>query len=66
VYQHEAELEKHGKKYEFCHYGGAANGFFYWHRRLYRLEPRGRPDAHDCLRCPVDCLSARGNRVKYG
>ena len=38
VNQHEAELEKHGKIYEFHRYDGAGHGFFYWHRPLYRPE----------------------------
>ena len=38
VNQHEAELKKHGKKYEFHRYDGAGHGFFYWHRPLYRPE----------------------------
>jgi carboxymethylenebutenolidase len=38
VNQHEAELKKHGKNYEFHRYDGAGHGFFYWHRPLYRVE----------------------------
>ena len=38
VNQHEAELKKHGKNYEFHRYDGAGHGFFYWHRPLYRPE----------------------------
>jgi carboxymethylenebutenolidase len=38
VDQHEAELKKHGKKYEFHRYDGAGHGFFYYHRPLYRVE----------------------------
>jgi carboxymethylenebutenolidase len=38
VNQHEAELKKHGKRYEFHRYDGAGHGFFYWHRPLYRPE----------------------------
>ena len=38
VNQHEAELKKHGKSYEFHRYDGAGHGFFYWHRPLYRPE----------------------------
>jgi carboxymethylenebutenolidase len=38
VNQHEAELKKHGKAYEFHRYDGAGHGFFYWHRPLYRPE----------------------------
>ena len=38
VNQHEAELKKHGKAYEFQRYDGAGHGFFYWHRPLYRPE----------------------------
>ena len=34
VNQHEAELKKHGKAYEFYRYDGAGHGFFYWHRPL--------------------------------
>jgi carboxymethylenebutenolidase len=38
VNQHEAELKKHGKTYEFRRYDAAGHGFFYWHRPLYRPE----------------------------
>jgi carboxymethylenebutenolidase len=38
VNQHEAELKKHGKTYEFHRYDGAGHGFFYWHRPLYRVD----------------------------
>jgi len=38
VNQHEAELKKHAKSYEFHRYDGAGHGFFYWHRPLYRPE----------------------------
>jgi carboxymethylenebutenolidase len=38
VNQHEAELKKQGKNYEFHRYDGAGHGFFYWHRPLYRPE----------------------------
>src|SRR5580692_7995120 len=38
VNQHEAELKKHGKTYDFHRYDGAGHGFFYWHRPLYRPE----------------------------
>ena len=36
--QHEAELKKHGKTYDFHPYDDAGHGFFYWHRPLYRPE----------------------------
>lgn len=36
VDQHEAELKKHGKEYEFHMYPGAGHGFFYYHRPNYR------------------------------
>lgn len=36
VNQHEAELKKHGKDYEFHRYDGAGHGFFYDHRPAYR------------------------------
>ena len=36
VDQHEAELKKHGKDYEFHRYDGAGHGFFYEHRPAYR------------------------------
>ena len=36
VNQHEAELKKHGKAYEFHRYDGAGHGFFYYHRPNYR------------------------------
>jgi len=38
VDQHEAELKKHGKNYEFHRYDGAGHGFFYYHRPAYRAE----------------------------
>ena len=36
VNQHEAELRKYGKAYEFHRYDGAGHGFFYDHRPNYR------------------------------
>jgi len=36
VDQHEAELKKHGKNYEFHRYEGAGHGFFYYHAPAYR------------------------------
>jgi carboxymethylenebutenolidase len=36
VDQHEAELKKHGKDYEFHRYDGAGHGFFYDHSPAYR------------------------------
>ncbi|MBZ0303548.1 MAG: dienelactone hydrolase family protein [Anaerolineae bacterium] len=36
VNQHEAELKKHGKTYEFYRYPDAGHGFFYDHRPNYR------------------------------
>ena len=36
VDQHEAELKKHGKNYEFHRYDGAGHGFFYYHSPAYR------------------------------
>ncbi len=38
VNQHEAELKKHGKQYEFHRYDGAGHGFFYYDRPVYRQE----------------------------
>lgn len=38
VNQHEAELKKHGKSYEFHRYDGAGHGFFYYDRPAYRQE----------------------------
>ena len=38
VAQHEAELKKHGKDYEFHSYPGAGHGFFYYDRPMYRQE----------------------------
>src|SRR5438105_6827959 len=38
VNQHEAELKKHGKQYEFHRYNGAGHGFFYYDRAAYRQE----------------------------
>ena len=36
VNQHEAELKKYGKVYEFHRYDGAGHGFFYYDRSAYR------------------------------
>jgi carboxymethylenebutenolidase len=36
VDQHEAELKRHGKAYEFYRYDGAGHGFFYYHTPMYR------------------------------
>lgn len=36
VNQHETELKKHGKNYEFHRYDGAGHGFFYYDRAAYR------------------------------
>jgi len=38
VNQHEAELKKDGKNYEFHRYDGAGHGFFYYDRAAYRQE----------------------------
>ena len=38
VNEHEAELKKHGKQYEFHRYDGAGHGFFYYDRPMYRIE----------------------------
>jgi carboxymethylenebutenolidase len=38
VDQHEAELKKHGKDYEFYRYDGAGHGIFYYDRPMYRIE----------------------------
>ncbi len=38
VAQHEAELKKHGKVYEFHMYDGAGHGFFYYDRPAYRQQ----------------------------
>ncbi|MGH7774522.1 MAG: dienelactone hydrolase family protein [Candidatus Binatia bacterium] len=38
VNQHEAELKRHGKNYEFHRYDGAGHGFFYYDRPAYRQE----------------------------
>jgi carboxymethylenebutenolidase len=38
VNQHEAELKKHRKQYEFHRYDGAGHGFFYYDRPMYRVE----------------------------
>ncbi len=38
VNQHEQELKKHGKTYEFYRYDGAGHGFFYYDRANYRPE----------------------------
>jgi carboxymethylenebutenolidase len=38
VNQHEQELKRHGKRYEFHRYDGAGHGFFYYHRPAYRQE----------------------------
>jgi carboxymethylenebutenolidase len=39
VDQHEAELKRHGKEYEFHRYDGAGHGFFYYDRPAYRVQP---------------------------
>jgi len=36
VNQHEEELKKHNKAYEFHRYDGAGHGFFYYHSPAYR------------------------------
>ena len=36
VNQHETELKRYGKNYEFHRYDGAGHGFFYYHRPSYR------------------------------
>jgi carboxymethylenebutenolidase len=38
VNQHEAELKKYGKSYEFYRYDGAGHGIWYWDRPMYRPE----------------------------
>jgi carboxymethylenebutenolidase len=38
VDQHEAELKRLGKDYEFHRYDGASHGFFYYHTPMYRQE----------------------------
>ena len=38
VAQHEAELKKQGKEYEFHMYEGAGHGFFYYDRAMYRQQ----------------------------
>jgi carboxymethylenebutenolidase len=38
VNQHEEELKKQGKKYEFHRYDGAGHGFFYYDRANYRQQ----------------------------
>ncbi len=38
VDEHEAELKKHGKSYEFYRYDNAGHGIFYYHRPLYRVD----------------------------
>jgi len=35
---HEAELQKHGKSYDFYRFDGAGHGFFYYHTPMYRPE----------------------------
>ena len=35
---HQAELERHGKMFEFHRYDGAGHGFFYYHTPMYRQE----------------------------
>ena len=39
VNQHEAELKKQGKDYEFHRYDGAGHGFIYYDRPAYRQGP---------------------------
>lgn len=38
VDEHESELKKHEKDYEFHRYDGAGHGFFYYDRPMYRVE----------------------------
>jgi carboxymethylenebutenolidase len=38
VNQHEEELKRLGKEYEFHRYDGAGHGFFYYHAPMYRPE----------------------------
>ena len=38
VAQHEAELKKYGKTFDFHMYPGAGHGFFYYHRPNYRQQ----------------------------
>ncbi len=38
VNQHEEELKRHGKTYEFHRYDGAGHGFLYYDRPMYRQE----------------------------
>lgn len=38
VNQHETELKKHGKTYEFHRYDGAGHGFWYYDRQNYRPQ----------------------------
>ena len=38
VNQHEEELKRHGRQYEFHRYDGAGHGFFYYHTPMYRPE----------------------------
>ena len=38
VNQHEAELERRGKAYEFHRYDGAGHAFFYYHTPMYRPQ----------------------------
>jgi carboxymethylenebutenolidase len=38
VNQHEAELQRLGKQYEFHRYDGAGHGFFYYHTPMYRPQ----------------------------
>jgi carboxymethylenebutenolidase len=35
---HEAELKRHGKKYEFYRYDGAGHGFFYYHTPMQAMD----------------------------
>ena len=38
VDQHEAELQRHGKVYDFHRYDGAGHGFFYYQAPVYRPQ----------------------------
>ncbi len=38
VNQHEEDLKRFGKQYEFHRYDGAGHGFFYYDRPMYRQE----------------------------
>ena len=59
VDQHEAELKKHGKQYEFHRYDGAGHGFFYYDRPATASSRRWTAGK----RCSGSCTSTWPNNA---